>query len=174
MNDIIAYKSKLDKTFNVYILFPDDGDVYTVMKAQYPGKSVAYTDLRKKDIYIDGAQLKDLNKNHLNFVESHEISHQRLKHIAAKSNKHQEAEADYGAYLLLRQHNLNDAAKIVKTQWQLRHGGSFKKYQRIHHDNLSKRMNIFGVDLPVAENVRKEWREMLKNEVKEITRNNNL
>ena len=142
-NDIIAYRSKLDKNFSVYILYPEDGELYMKMKKVIPSGDIAFTNLNQKIIMIDGKQLNKLSKDHLFFIEAHEIAHHRLKHKSTHGNATQELEADYGAYLLLAQFGLKNAMDLVKKYWTTRHRGiSFTEYQQTHHSSIARRMKI--------------------------------
>ncbi len=124
------YKSKLNNKFQVYIIDKEDGDTYTSMQEIIPKGDIAFTELSRNIIMIDGEQAKKLNNNHIKFIEAHEICHHLLKHSSNHGEKEEEKEADLGAYVLL---NNDKAAKLIPKYFKMRHGIEFKQYKA---DNL--------------------------------------
>ena len=136
-----AYKSRIDPTFTVFVVYKDDKQ-YKAIKKIIPDNDVAFTDLSTKVIIIDGEQLAQLSDDHLYFIENHEICHHLLGHQGAIANPEQEKEADLGAYIMLKRRGKNKAADLVKKFFKIRHNTNFKSYEDKHSDDIVKRLGL--------------------------------
>jgi hypothetical protein len=70
----------------------------------------------------------------LKFIEAHEIAHLLLGHNGSRSEQ-DEIEADLGAYILLKKHNLS--TDRLESEFEFRHGEPFdEKLTDIVKDRL--------------------------------------
>lgn len=137
---MITYKSKFDNSFTVYILYPKDGERYNDLQDIIPQGDIAFTSMQHKLILIDGQQIKNLAKEHIAFIELHEISHHLLKHSAIHGNKVQEKEADLASYIIAKKMGLENVCKIIEKYFKSRHNESFKKYYDDNYERLVKKL----------------------------------
>jgi len=137
---MITYKSKFDSSFTVYILYPKDGERYNELQDIIPKGDIAFTSMQHKLILIDGQQIKNLTKDHIAFIELHEISHHQLKHSAVHGSKSQEMEADLASFIIAKKIGLNNVCKIIEKYFKSRHNESFKKYYDANYERLVKKL----------------------------------
>jgi hypothetical protein len=143
MADIISYESKFDNDFDVYVLYPEDGECYTQFKKLIPPSDIAFTVINHKIIMINGEKISELTNEHLEFIECHEISHHLLNHTSSIDCELDEMEADYGAYLILNKFNLSNAAEIVKQYWPERHNYvSFDEFELNNETEIKYKLKM--------------------------------
>lgn len=147
---MITYKSIFNRNFDVYILKPSDGDRYRQLLTIMPAGDIAFTSLDHSLILIDGVQTAGLSKDHIRFIEAHEIAHHKLNHKTEHGSAAQEAEADLGAYLLLAKFNFKSAMKLVVRYWASRHSTKFNDYLKINSNRIANKMKI---DVPINEDL---------------------
>jgi hypothetical protein len=130
-------KSKFSSKFMVLFLEHSD-DAYIKLKPMFKKHGIAFK--HDTNIFIDIDNLKKQgwsSKDHILFIEAHEIAHYILKHT--KSSAHIEAEADYGGITLCKQHNMNKAAKLGLQQFEPRNKISFKKFDEKYGEFLKSK-----------------------------------
>lgn len=127
-------KSKFDNS--VIVIYLEEGDErYNDLKNQFEEHGYAF--INGNTIIVDYTTLKRLgygSKEHLIFIESHEISHKILNHKSVKQET--ETEADYLGILICLEHNLRKSAEIGIKNFKSRNNISFKKYDLINRDKF--------------------------------------
>ena len=113
MKGIISGKSKIDKSFKMFIVYPECGDYNTVFKPLFTSHGIGFLIPGKKQMYIDGVQMENLTKDHFLAIQAHEISHYKLKHEGNYSEEN-ELEADVEGYKILVDMNHKKAAQILR------------------------------------------------------------
>ena len=111
-------KSQFDRSVTVTTLYKTD-DEYHQFKQLWMRHGIAIGVIEKKLIIIDGEAVKRqrLSKDHLLFIQMHEIAH-------FKGFK-KEADCDYYAIVNLWKKGFKKAAKIGVDEFEYRHGMSF-------------------------------------------------
>ena len=102
-----------------------------------------YAFITNSVIFVDVTSLKKDNffkKNHLLFIEAHEIAHLSLSHSSTKRNKREEAEADYIGILLCKDKNMKAAAGIGKKYFSSLNGISFKQFDEKYGEELRNKI----------------------------------
>ncbi|MBC8386815.1 MAG: M48 family metalloprotease [Actinobacteria bacterium] len=125
LNEEISFKCELDTSFIVSICNKEDAQ-YKVYKPYFKKHGYAFCDINNKHIFIDGEAIKkkNLTKDHLLFIQAHEIGHIKLKH-GNTYNKIEEAEADYYAIKILQKKNKKKAMNIGLDNFESRHNMKF-------------------------------------------------
>lgn len=119
-------KSKFDNSVIVIFLEKED-EKYDSFSKKF--KQHGYAFIHDKTIIIDLTTLKKLgyaDKDHLIFIESHEISHKILNHKSVQRKT--ETEADYLGILLCLENGYKKSAKIGIENFKSRNNISFEKY----------------------------------------------
>lgn len=139
-----VYKSKIDNQYDVMIVYPSS-DMYDQVLKIIPGDGLAITNVNKKIILIDGGKIEDqkLTKDHLNFIEAHEVVHHYLEHVGKFGIAEQEKEADYGAYLVLLKKGMKKSAKLVVDFFNTRHGETFEDFKKRAGEQVETKLNKF-------------------------------
>ena len=111
-------KSQFDKSVTVVTLYETD-DEYHQFKQYWMEHGDAIGVLEKKLIIIDGEAVKSqrLTKDHLLFIQMHEIAHFK--------GFEDEAECDYYAAASLWKKGFKKAAMIGVDEFEYRHGMTF-------------------------------------------------
>ena len=96
-----------------------------------------------KYIFVDEFELdrSGYGKDHLIFIESHEIAHLRLQHNNQRG-RDIEAEADFVGVLMCRKKNFIKSAKIGVSYFKKRNGVSFEKYAQQNLKRIKKMPRI--------------------------------
>ena len=119
-------KSKFDNS--VLVIFLEKGDEkYDTFSEKF--KKHGYAFIHEKTIMVDYTTLEKLgysDKDHLTFIESHEISHKILKHTSVQRKT--ETEADYLGILLCLENGFKKSAKVGIENFKSRNNISFEKY----------------------------------------------
>lgn len=123
-------KSYFDSRLTVIFLREDD-EKYMEFKKHFDKLGLGF--LWKNKIFIDMTRIDDegYTKNHVIFIESHEVSHFWLKH-PSRLDKKNEAQADFLGVLLCLKKGYKEPAKIGIRHFQGRNGISFEKYDKKH------------------------------------------
>lgn len=125
-NDIIAYKSNFTPNLNINVIFKENPN-YGVMKNIFDQYGYGFLAPEFKTIFLDGEVFlgeDGFTLDDMNFIEAHEVSHLILGHNGPRSEK-DEIEADLGAYLLLKQHNMS--TERLEDEFEYRHGIPFSE-----------------------------------------------
>ena len=127
-------KSKFDNS--VIVIFLEKGDEkYEAFSEKF--KKHGYAFIHEKTIIVDFTTLKKLgyaDKDHLTFIESHEISHKILNHKSVQ--RRTETEADYLGILLCLEKGYKKSAKIGIENFKSRNNISFEKYDTKHRSRF--------------------------------------
>lgn len=135
--NVISYKSEFDPSFTVYLISKDYKNYKTFKKA-LKGNNIAYT-TPEKVILIDSEQLNGLTRDHVKFIEAHEVAHHLLNHEIVYGDAENEREADYTAYLLLNKYNYGKAKGLVVHFFKERHGCEFNQEELL---KIKERINL--------------------------------
>lgn len=137
MNNINSYKSKFDNRILV-VLLSKDNEKYNDFKPMFNDHGLAFL-FDNKYIFVDVEALnkKNYGKDHLTFIESHEIAHLKLNHLKNPSRE-VEAEADFFGILLCKFKKFNKAAKIGVSYFKERNKISFEKYKKNNYSKFKK------------------------------------
>ena len=130
MKNIVTFKAKINKKFIVYIITSEDEMIYKQLIPLFNKYGLAYTDLKNKNIYIDGDNVNDMIE--IDFIIAHEIAHHYLKH-QGDYNKMQEAEADYVAISLCKLNKLYKSEKLGLLHFKERHGIKYDTFTEKYH-----------------------------------------
>ena len=105
--EVLPYPSRFFPSVDIMIVFKDY-DNYDVLKTLFDEYGYGFYSPEDKTIIINGEEFIDSNLtfDDLVFVEAHEVTHLLLNHNGPRSQK-DEIEADLGAYILLKQHNMS-------------------------------------------------------------------
>lgn len=137
-------KSTIDSNFNVYVVYPAS-EHYEAITNLIPDNGLAVTDLKTKMIILDGGKIEKqrLNKDHIRFIEAHELAHNYLNHEGSFGIAEQEKEADYTAYLLLKKRNLDKAAEMVIDYFDGRHGEDFEDFESRSGEHIKMKLKKY-------------------------------
>lgn len=125
-DDLIFYKSDFEPGVNILVIFENNQN-YSDLKTFFVEYGYGFYFPKQKLIIIDGEIFlgdNGLTMKDLKFIEAHEISHLLLNHNGPRSEK-DEIEADLGAYILLKQHNISTDRLV--DEFYNRHGVEFDK-----------------------------------------------
>ena len=123
-DDLISYESNFESGINILVIFESNPNYANLVDFfeeygygfYFPEQHLIIID---GEIFLgdDGLTMKDLK-----FIEAHEIAHLILNHNGPRSEK-DEIEADLGAYILLKQHNMSTDRLV--DEFYNRHGVEF-------------------------------------------------
>jgi len=121
--EVLPYPSRFFPSVDIMIVFKDY-DNYDVLKTLFDEYGYGFYSPEDKTIIINGEEFIDSNLtfDDLVFVEAHEVTHLLLNHNGPRSQK-DEIEADLGAYILLKQHNMSTDRLVY--EFPNRHGVEF-------------------------------------------------
>lgn len=122
--DLIAYQSSFVPSININVVFKENPN-YGQMKELFNQYGYGFLVPEFKTIFLDGEVFlgdDGLTFDDLKFIEAHEIAHLLLNHNGPRSEK-DELEADLGAYLLLKKHDMS--TDRLEDEFEFRHGISF-------------------------------------------------
>jgi len=125
-DDIYAYESHFIPNLNINIIFKGNPN-YPLMKEIFNQYGYGFLAPEFRTIFIDGELFlgeDGLTLDDMKFIEAHEVSHLLLNHNGPRSEK-DEIEADLGAYLLLKKHNMS--TDRLEEQFENRHGIEFSE-----------------------------------------------
>jgi hypothetical protein len=131
-------KSKFDPSHTLVFLQKTDKE-YVKFKDKFSKHGLAFKHARY--IFFDVPELKKsgyYTKEHLTFIEAHEVAHSVLRHT--KTSKYTEAEADFLAVLLCDDAGFNKSARLGKREFSSRNGISFNAFQKKHQDSVLKKI----------------------------------
>jgi len=139
-----VYKSKLDNAFTVTIIYPAS-ELYSQIKQIILDDGIAVTNMAQKAILMDGGKIEEqhLSKDHVKFIEMHEIAHSYLEHQGTFGILEQEKEADFAAYLLLVKKNMKKAANLVIDYFDTRHGENFDDFKERSGEHVKDRLKKY-------------------------------
>ena len=137
-DDLISYESNFESGINILVIFESNPNYANLVDFfeeygygfYFPEQHLIIID---GEIFLgdDGLTMKDLK-----FIEAHEIAHLILNHNGPRSEK-DEIEADLGAYILLKQHNMSTDRLV--DEFYNRHGVEFDEELT---NKVSKNFNI--------------------------------
>ena len=107
-DDLISYNSDFKPGVNILVIFENNPN-YPNLKNFFDEYGYGFYFPEQNLIIIDGEIFlgeNGLTMKDLKFIEAHEVTHLLLNHNGPRSEE-DEIEADLGAYILLRQHNLS-------------------------------------------------------------------
>jgi hypothetical protein len=122
--DIVAYNSTFVPNISIKVVFKENPN-YGKMKEFFNQYGYGFLVPEFKTIFLDGENFlgeDSLTWDDLKFIEAHEISHLLLNHNGPRSEQ-DEIEADLGAYILLKKHNLSTGR--LESEFEFRHGTPF-------------------------------------------------
>lgn len=128
MMSILSYSSIFKPDTEVIIIF-EENERYKDIKPFFDQYGYGFVSPSDNLIILDGEIFNDeddIDEDVLRFIESHEIAHILLGH-SKERNDDDEMDADLGAYILLKNHNLFNSIEILKYNFEDRHGQKFKK-----------------------------------------------
>lgn len=131
-------KSKFDSSHTCIFLTSSD-EKYNDLKPSFEKHGLAFK--HKNFIFFDVDELKktgSYTKESVTFIEAHEIAHTLLKHTI--SSRIVEAEADFIAIILCREHGYEKSAKIGIQFFKKRNKIDFKTFSEKYKDSLIKRI----------------------------------
>lgn len=142
-NEFTKYRAPLDPSYIVYVIFKES-DKYKPLFSHI--KDIAYTDMNRKLIIINGEKVLKLSGNnkldYINVIIAHELAHHYLKHKAIYGDTNQEMEADLGAYYLLMLNNKRNASQLLKGQFKTRNKISFEQYDKENAERIIKKLQL--------------------------------
>lgn len=124
--DLMAFPSKFMPNLNINVIFKENPN-YELMKELFNQYGYGFVAPEFKTVFLDGEVFlgdEGLSFDDLRFIEAHEISHLILGHNGPRSEQ-DEIEADLGAYILLKNHNLS--TERLKDEFEYRHGVEFSE-----------------------------------------------
>ena len=124
--DIAAYNSTFVPNISINVVFKENPN-YGQMKEIFNQYGYGFLVPEFKTIFLDGENFlgeDSLTWDDLKVIEAHEISHLLLGHNGPRSEQ-DELEADLGAYILLKKHNLS--TDRLESEFEFRHGVPFDK-----------------------------------------------
>lgn len=121
----LTYMSDFLPDVAVSVIFKDS-DKYNTLKPIFDEYGFGFMVPNQNLIIIDGENLTDeeYNDDILNFIEAHEVSHILLGHDGPR-NEQDELDADYGAYLLLKKHGIENSVEMLLDTFFERHNTEF-------------------------------------------------
>jgi hypothetical protein len=141
MGKLVSYNSRFDK--RVLVVFLSEGhERYEEFAPLFKTHGLAFL-YERKYIFMDYTSIKKhgYGKDHITFIESHEIAHMKMKHNDQRSPKF-EAEADFIGILMCQKKKLVKSAKIGISYFKKRNKISFKEYAENHLDKIKKSKQI--------------------------------
>lgn len=145
MKGIVAGKSTIDKSFQMFIVYPEYPDYNTVFKALFNSHGVGFLIPGKKQMYIDGVQMENLTKDHFLAIQAHEISHYRLSHEGNYSED-DELEADVEGYKILVDMKHRKAAQILRQRIKDFYGNKGLKLLDEKRNKVMKHLKNFKIN----------------------------
>jgi hypothetical protein len=141
MGKLVSYNSRFDKRVLVVFL-SEDHERYAEFAPLFKAHGLAFLH-EKKYIFMDYTTIKKqgYGKDHIVFIESHEIAHLKMGHNDQMRPKF-EAEADFVGILMCQKKNLGKSAKIGTSYFKKRNKISFKDYAEDHLEKLKKNKRI--------------------------------
>ena len=124
--DLMAFPSKFMPNLNINVIFKENPN-YELMKELFDQYGYGFVAPEFKTVFLDGEVFlgdEGLSFDDLRFIEAHEISHLILGHNGPRSEQ-DEIEADLGAYILLKKHNLS--TERLEDEFEYRHGVKFSE-----------------------------------------------
>ncbi len=123
-NDLISYNSKFNPNTKVLVIFKNNPK-YSDLENLFEEYGYGFYFSEQNLIIIDGEIFlgdNGLTINDLAFIEAHEVAHILLNHKGGRSSI-DEIEADLGAYLILKKHNMSTDRLV--DEFYTRHGFEF-------------------------------------------------
>lgn len=117
-----VWKSEIDPTWTILLLWPED-ELYGTVAKIFDWLGTAFADLNSKTVYIDGVQVdsQNLTEDHILAIEAHEISHSLLNHNESdrlsQYDERQEREADWLAIRILDQLGFGKASVLLEERY---------------------------------------------------------
>ena len=124
--DLMAFPSKFIPNLNINVIFKENPN-YELMKELFDQYGYGFVAPEFKTVFLDGEVFlgdEGLSFDDLRFIEAHEISHLILGHNGPRSEQ-DEIEADLGAYILLKKHNMS--TERLEDEFEYRHGIEFSE-----------------------------------------------
>lgn len=124
--DLIVFPSTFVPNLNINVVFKENPN-YPQMKEIFDQYGYGFVAPEFRTVFLDGEVFlgeDGLTFDDLKFIEAHEISHLILNHNGPRSEK-DELEADLGAYILLKQHNMS--TERLEDEFEYRHGIPFSE-----------------------------------------------
>jgi hypothetical protein len=137
-DDLLSYNSDFKLGVNILVIFENNPN-YPNLKNFFDEYGYGFYFPEQNLIIIDGEIFlgeNALTMKDLKFIEAHEVTHLLLNHNGPRSEK-DEIEADLGAYILLKQHNLS-TDRLVDEFYE-RHGVEFDEELT---KKVSKKLNL--------------------------------
>jgi hypothetical protein len=137
MGKLSSYKSRFDNTILV-VLLDENNEKYEAFAPLFKAHGLAFL-YENKYIFVDQAELdrSGYGKQHLIFIESHEIAHFRLQHNNQRG-RDVEAEADFVGILMCMKRNFKKSAKLGMSYFKKRNGISFEDYSEKNLSRIKK------------------------------------
>jgi len=113
---MVAYTSKINPEFNVFVVYKEYEGYKTIKDSlEKMNNSIGVLWVGTKNIFIDGEAITDdnIDQDHLLAIEAHEIAHSMLNHDAGVDEQ-SEKEADLFGIALLEMSGMQRAASILK------------------------------------------------------------
>lgn len=133
-------KSKFDPSHTIVYTEVSD-EKYPALKRHFKKHGLAFK--QGNFIFFDMPTIRKYkydDKDHLTFIEAHEIAHTVLNHT--QTSKQIEAEADFLAVLLCKDMNYNKSSKLGKSYFRERNGISFEKFQTKYGKDIYSRISM--------------------------------
>ena len=131
-------KSKFDPSHTLIFLQKADKE-YAKLKSKFSEHGLAFT--HNRYVFFDVPELKRqgyYTKEHLTFIEAHEVAHAVLYHT--KTSKYNEAEADFLAVLLCNDAGFKKSARLGKSEFSSRNGMSYVTFQKKYQESVLKKI----------------------------------
>lgn len=124
MSTRLNYNSEFLDNVNILIIFSED-HLYKEVSNLFRKYGYGFMVPNKNLIIIDGEiLLENYTSSFLKFIEAHEVAHIVLGHDKDR-NDEDEINADYGAYIILKQHGKEDSLSLLLDNFEDRHGVEF-------------------------------------------------
>ena len=124
MSTRLNYNSEFLDNVNILIVFSED-PLYEEVSILFQKYGYGFMVPNKNLIIIDGEiLLENYTSSFLKFIEAHEVAHIVLGHDKDR-NDEDEINADYGAYIILKQHGKEDSLSLLLDNFEDRHGVEF-------------------------------------------------
>ena len=139
-NKMKVYRSRIDSNFIVSIFYQEH-EFYNTIKLEFSKYGIAILDILRNVIAIDGEAIKSLTRDHIYFIEAHEIAHSKLNH-SYPLNAKDETAADFGALILCKHAQLLNAYNIGIDEFYNRNHVNVKTYSKLYGHNILKQLKL--------------------------------